>query len=263
MVLAVSVPDYQITTLQYKMLLQLLILFILTILLSNLVLLFVSNRIVKPIEVINHAAHFISHGELNTKIPVYTNDELGMLASSIRKIEVELSEYIEHIRGMAYTDSMTGCHNKSAYLKHLSELEKKIDEGMAAFNVYLFDVNGLKRINDTLGHEMGDALIKAAASALKMTFNEKSIYRTGGDEFIVIIENERDDINENLKAFNEAVTEFNKENPFDFTLAVSCGTATFKAGLDTSFKTVAERADKAMYENKEDFYKNHEDLRRK
>ena len=262
MTLAISVPEAELLPLQGRFLLTIVILIIMTMLLANIILAIVTNKIVKPIEIINQAADYIAHGELNTKIPVYSKDELGMLATSMRKIEVELSEYIAHIREMAYKDFMTGCHNKSAYLKLQSSLEKKIDEGMAFFNVYMFDVNGLKRINDTQGHEMGDALIKGAASVLKTTFDENSIFRTGGDEFVVIIEDEKDDIKANISAFEEALADFNEENELDFTLTISIGTASFRNDHDKDFKSVAERADRAMYENKEDFYRNHKDLRR-
>ena len=262
MKLSISVPQSEIFFLQSQLFLYLAVLIVVTMFLANIILTIVTNKIVRPIEIINQSADYIAHGELNTKIPVNSKDELGMLAASMRKIEVELSEYIEHIREMAYKDYMTGCHNKSAYLKLQSSIEKKIDEGMAAFNVYVFDVNGLKRINDSLGHEMGDALIKGAASALKLTFSEASIFRTGGDEFVVIIEDEKDDIKANISTFNEAVAEFNEENEHDFTLTVSVGTASYHSERDKDFKSVAERADKAMYEDKENFYKNHEDLRR-
>ncbi|WP_294428283.1 diguanylate cyclase [uncultured Treponema sp.] len=263
MLLALSVPKEQLISLQHQMFLQLAILFIVSLTIAISVIGIVTNKIVKPIEIINQSAHYIAHGELNTKIPVYSKDEFGMLASSIRKIEVELSEYIGHIRDMAYKDFMTGCRNKAAYLKHQSAIEMKIDEGMANFTVYVCDVNGLKHLNDTLGHEMGDALIKGAASALKIAFDEKTVFRTGGDEFVVVIEDEKEDVEAKIAAFNKAVADFNEENEFDFTLAVSIGAATFKNGIDKDFKSVAERADKAMYADKEEFYKQHEDLRRK
>ena len=170
---------------------------------------------------------------------------------------------------MSYTDSMTNCRNKSAYLKKLSQIEKRIAEDMVDFTVYVFDVNGLKRINDTKGHEIGDELIKAAAGAIKTVFSEDEIFRTGGDEFAVITESSRDKIEGNMASFVQAVDEFNKENECkdkekrsDFTLAVSVGYASFEKGVDREYKNVYDRADKAMYETKEAFYKSHEDMRR-
>ena len=165
---------------------------------------------------------------------------------------------------------MTNCKNKSAYIKKLSQIKERIKEDLADFTVYVFDVNGLKRINDTKGHEMGDELIKAAAGAIKTVFSEDEIFRTGGDEFAVITEGPRDKIKDNMASFAQAVDEFNKENEgriegksLDFTLAVSVGYASFENGVDKEYKSVYDRADQAMYEAKEAFYKNHEDMRRK
>ena len=263
MVLALSVSEKQLFNLQDSMLLQMTMLFLLSLLVTFIIVNFLTTSIVKPIEVITEATAYIANGELKTKIPVKSKDELGTLASSILKIESELSEYIEHIRSLAYTDFMTACKNKSAYLKRLSVIENRIAENMADFVVYVFDVNGLKRINDTQGHEMGDELIKGAASALKTTFNEDDIFRTGGDEFVVIAEDDRANIEKNLQIFAQAVSDFNAENKFDFTLTVSSGYSIFEKGSDHDYKCVHERADKAMYDNKEAFYKTHEDLCRK
>ena len=116
---------------------------------------------------------------------------------------------------------------------------------------------------------MGDELIKAAAGAIKTVFSEDEIFRTGGDEFTVITEDSsQEKIKSNMTVFAQAVDEFNaendgRENKLDFTLAVSAGYAVFEKGRDKEFKSVFDRADKAMYENKENFYKAHEDMRRK
>ena len=269
MVIALSVPEKQLFALQNTMLFQMMLLLIISLMTAVFIVNYLTDKIVRPIEIITKATGCIAHGELSTKIPIESKDELGVLASSILKIEESLSEYIEKLRSMSYTDSMTNCRNKSAYLKKLSQIEKRIAEDMVDFTVYVFDVNGLKRINDTKGHEMGDELIKAAAGAIKTVFSEDEIFRTGGDEFAVITESSRDKIEGNMASFVQAVDEFNKENECkdkekrsDFTLAVSVGYASFEKGVDREYKNVYDRADKAMYETKEAFYKSHEDMRR-
>nr|MBP3281584.1 diguanylate cyclase [Treponema sp.] len=270
MVIALSVPEKQLFSLQNTMLFQMILLLIISLIIAVFIVNYLTDKIVHPIEIITKATSFIAHGELNTKIPIKSKDELGVLASSILKIEEALSEYIDKIRDSAYKDSMTNCKNKRAYLEKLSQIEERIAEDMVDFTVYVFDVNGLKRINDTKGHEMGDELIKAAAGAIKTVFSEDEIFRTGGDEFAVITEGPRDKIKDNMASFAQAVDEFNKENEgriegksLDFTLAVSVGYASFENGVDKEYKSVYDRADQAMYEAKEAFYKNHEDMRRK
>ena len=270
MVIALSVPEKQLFSLQNTMLFQMMLLLIASLIIAVFIVNYLTDKIVRPIEIITKATSFIAHGELNTKIPIKSKDELGVLATSILKIEEALSEYIEQIRDLAYRDFMTNCKNKSAYIKKISQIDKRIDADLADFTVYVFDVNGLKRINDTKGHEMGDELIKAAAGAIKTVFSEDEIFRTGGDEFAVITEGPRDKIEGNLVSFAQAVDEFNKENEsriegksLDFTLAVSVGYASFENGVDKEYKNVYDRADQAMYEAKEAFYKNHEAMRRK
>ena len=270
MVIALSVPEKQLFSLQNTMLFQMMLLLIASLIIAVFIVNYLTDKIVRPIEIITKATGCIAHGELSTKIPIESKDELGVLATSILKIEEALSEYIEQIRDLAYRDFMTNCKNKSAYLKKLSQIKERINEDLADFTVYVFDVNGLKRINDTKGHEMGDELIKAAAGAIKTVFSEDEIFRTGGDEFAVITEGPRDKIKDNMASFAQAVDEFNKENEsriegksLDFTLAVSVGYASFENGVDKEYKSVYDRADQAMYEAKEAFYKNHEDMRRK
>ncbi len=270
MVIALSVPEKQLFSLPNTMLLQIMMLLIISLMIAVFIVNYLTDKIVRPIEIITKATGCIAHGELNTKNPIKSKDELGVLATSILKIEEALSEYIEQIRDLAYRDFMTNCKNKSAYIKKISQIEKRIDADLADFTVYVFDVNGLKRINDTKGHEMGDELIKAAAGAIKTVFSEDEIFRTGGDEFAVITEGPRDKIKDNMASFAQAVDEFNKENEgriegksLDFTLAVSVGYASFENGVDKEYKSVYDRADQAMYEAKAAFYKNHEDMRRK
>ena len=66
----------------------------------------------------------------------------------------ELQEYISYIHAQAYTDAMTGVGNKAAYMDRIKLLDRKIHEHMADFAVIVFDVNGLKRVNDSFGHEI-------------------------------------------------------------------------------------------------------------
>lgn len=88
------------------------------------------------------------------------------------------------LQKLAYTDPLTGIPNRRSYDDCLKALEEKPDD----FALVAVDVNGLKHINDTLGHEMGDLLITSMADCLKKTFGGASmIARMGGDEFAAIV----------------------------------------------------------------------------
>lgn len=74
---------------------------------------------------------------------------------------------MDYINSLAYTDSLTGINNNTAYLRDTAELRNGIEKGTADFAVAVIDVNGLKHINDTFGHEKGNELIIDAANTLR------------------------------------------------------------------------------------------------
>lgn len=264
MVLALSVPEDELFRLQSRMLMQLALIFVallgLAVALANRF----ADRIIKPVTILTEVAGRIARGELNTPVQVSGADEISTLAESVRRISVELRDYITYIHAQAYTDMMTGCCNKAAYIDKIKELERRIAEQMADFTVYEFDVNGLKRTNDTFGHEAGDQLIKDAAGIIKEIFGERNVYRTGGDEFVVIDEGEAAaETARKLFAFDGRLSAFNSENRDRPTeLAISKGFARFDETRDRDTKAVFARADEEMYSDKEAYYRRHEDRRR-
>lgn len=103
------------------------------------------------------------------------------------KIKEEVYK-MDALQKLAYTDPLTGVPNRRKFEDIIQELEKKNED----FALAAIDVNGLKYVNDTYGHEQGDLLINSMADCLKKTFGEEStIARMGGDEFAVIIPHER------------------------------------------------------------------------
>ncbi len=111
----------------------------------------------------------------------------------IRRVANEkLDEEKEHskaFKSMANTDSMTGVRNKHAYMEMEVQLDSRISEGaIDKLALIACDVNGLKYVNDTKGHAAGDQLIKDASALICDIFNHGSVYRTGGDEFVVLLQ---------------------------------------------------------------------------
>lgn len=265
MLLAVSVPEEELMRIQKEMFTRLSLILGLALVIVIVITNVISRNIILPIRNLTAAASRIAHGELNLTITYRSDDELGTLADSIRKISVEMKDYIGYISAQAYTDAMTGIRNKAAYIERTRLLDRRIDEQMANFAVYVFDVNGLKRMNDSLGHEAGDALIKDAAGVLKLVFGEESVYRTGGDEFVAIEDDVSEaDVRSRLAAFDSELSLFNAENDgYASDLAVSKGAALYIEESDENFAAVAARADKAMYEDKEKFYQSHPGERRR
>lgn len=154
---------------------------------------------------------------------------------------------------LALTDYMTGLYNRTAFNAHIDEYDHII-ASFSPLGIIQFDVNNLKTVNDTLGHEKGDMMIKAVADGLRYAFEEYQgacrSYRTGGDEFLTIINAiNADEIYEKCIArLMEYCDEFNKQPDLGFTLTIAHGYVLIKGG-----KTLSEAIDEAdalMYENK-------------
>ena len=274
MVFAISVPEAEIMktrTDMWRNMFGILVLVVIAVLIVTRV---VMLKIVEPIRELTQASTRIAKGEMNVPIRYQSKDELGELAGSIRLMAKEIREYIAYIHAQAYIDGMTGVGNKTAYMDVMKQLDRKIQEGLAEFVVVVFDVNGLKTVNDNLGHECGDRIITGAANALKKSFGAEHTYRIGGDEFIVVLENVADvNLEECYRDFDRAVAEENKkiageklapeDAPAKLHLAVSKGAAAFEPKQDKEYKEVFRRADEEMYRDKERFYQGKNDRRRR
>ena len=264
MMLAISVPEAEIMrphiVMRRNMLFILAVMLIVTIFLVWRILV----GIVKPIRTLTEAASRIAKGEWNAPITYTSKNEIGELSDSIRLMSKELQSYFEHIQAQAYTDAMTGVGNKTAYLEKVRRMERKIEEGMAEFSVIVFDINGLKRVNDERGHEYGDLLINETGSVLKLVFGAACVYRIGGDEFISVLENtDESDIALYFRKFSKAIAEVHDESDeHALTLAVSKGSAVYDRQTDTDYQSVFKRADSDMYRDKEAYYRGRNDRRR-
>ena len=151
-------------------------------------------------------------------------------------------------RHMAYTDSLTGIKNKAAYIEDISIIEQKINEGkLDKVGVVVFDLNSLKKINDTKGHDAGDEYIKAACHIICERFKHSPVYRIGGDEFVAILEGEDyENRRQLLEEFSKMVDEEKKHDG----IVIASGSSTLHRNKDKSYMRVFERADRQMYKCK-------------
>ena len=165
-----------------------------------------------------------------------------------RELELKQAQALGSARHMAYTDPLTGVKNKHAYLEAEKLVDQHIKEGsIKEFGIIVFDLNGLKQVNDTKGHDAGDRYIQSACRLICAQFKHSPVYRIGGDEFVAFLEGE-DFIHQEilLRDFERRVEENQKEGR----VVVSSGFDSFNSDLHDTFITVFERADKKMYERK-------------
>ena len=146
----------------------------------------------------------------------------------------------------AHTDALTGVKNRLAYLEMEKRLNTQItDYPDLEFAVVVFDVNDLKVINDTMGHQAGDQHLREAAHVITETFASSPVFRVGGDEFVVIVRGNEyktiDELVEKVKLHNISTVRYGG-------VVIACGMARFRN--DPSVAQVFRRADKNMYEDK-------------
>ena len=180
-----------------------------------------------------------------------TSGDIDDLGEKILSLQDTLRKEIAKVHRQAYIDALTSVGNKTAYIDIVSHIDQEIDEGIASFTVATFDMNGLKLINDSYGHDCGDQALIKIADILIDVFGKDNIFRVGGDEFIIILSCSGEEMEEYFKQVDEALAEENRREESDFTLSVSKGYAVFVEGEDREYRSVYKRADDAMYRDKE------------
>lgn len=165
----------------------------------------------------------------------------------------ELEESRRKLKDLAYVDLLTGQGNKTAYMRKVSELEEQLaQQPEASFGIVVFDLNDLKRINDAIGHDMGDLYIKTAVRYMQEAFEGSTIYRIGGDEFVVLVlPPELEQIDQQAALFEEKLDEYNRlSDEFPSDISVALGWTKYDRGSDACVKDTFCRADALMYQNK-------------
>ncbi|MBR2549844.1 MAG: GGDEF domain-containing protein [Clostridiales bacterium] len=163
--------------------------------------------------------------------------------------DMEYGIKMEAANQKAYKDGLTGVKNKLAYLEALAELEINLENGtLKEYGVVVFDINGLKQINDTLGHEAGDEYIKSACTLICTQFDHSPVFRIGGDEFVAILKGSDYEKREELEGSFRKTIDENQRNGH---VVVSSGLAVYQPDNDESFNDVFIRADQLMYERKQ------------
>jgi|GEM_PF-2890702 len=167
--------------------------------------------------------------------------------ASIYAMAVQRKRTEEKLYYLSMHDSLTGLYNRSYFEQEMS----RIEEGRyQSAGIVVCDIDGLKNINDTLGHQSGDEILKASAQVIKESFRKSDVVaRIGGDEFAVVIPNADDDsVISACSRTRETISEYNSAHP-DFTLSISIGYAVSKK---TPFKMheLFREADNNMYKDK-------------
>ena len=192
----------------------------------------------------DNASVFVIVGLFGLSLIVMLSNYLTM-----QKWERQAKEERDEARAAAFTDPLTGVKSKHAFLSRQNQIDASIRDGTAdAFAVVVCDVNGLKFINDTLGHKAGDEYILKASRMICDIFQHSPVYRTGGDEFVAILHG-RDYL-----VRNELVLELHDRSAANIgtnEVVISGGLSDYMPETDSSLHDTFERADALMYKEKQ------------
>ena len=215
-------------------------------------------------EVGNLSAADMKKPEKKVKM-LYEDDGLDALGEKISNMQTALREQISHIQENAFVDSMTGTKNRNSYLEDVGLADPDIKDGRLSFAVAVFDITGLKEINDELGHECGDRAIIDSARILREVFGRDNLYRTGGDEFVAAVRfATAADMKSSFRRIDSLLQSINTEGgQYDIRpLVLAKGYAVFDPENDDEFMDTFRRADKKMYDDKAEYYRTHDRRKR-
>lgn len=172
----------------------------------------------------------------------------------LENIEKEYCEKEEQKRNLqsaelrARRDELTGVKNSNAFKEYTNSIDQSILSGEELrFGVVMCDINDLKTINDTRGHNSGDEAIQATSRLICKVFQHSPVFRVGGDEFIVVLSG--NDYDQRDQLLNSLREESDTNRRMLSGPVVASGISVF-GKEDKNFTDVMKRADRCMYENK-------------
>lgn len=195
---------------------------------------------------------------------IKTDNEVESLSRAILKMSEDMRDYVRSVvfaenelarmEILANKDALTNVRNKNAFDHYTKELQLRIDNGdQLQFAVLMVDINYLKRINDTYGHEKGDRYLKNSCKLICEIFAHSPVFRIGGDEFTVVLTDrdyaDRDALIARAKSEIGAAETDVGLRPWE-RVSAAIGYAIYTPGRDATVEAVLLRADQDMYREK-------------
>lgn len=187
------------------------------------------------------------------KAAIIDNETDGRrMVVGINNIDVQVRQEENYERRLAQaqnianTDALTGVQNRHAYMEAEERLNRQITEHrQLSFAIVIFDVNDLKKVNDNVGHQAGDEILRSACKTISGIFGRTSVFRVGGDEFVAIIQGDNFEM---LDDMIRKLEDHNTKASITGGVVIACGMAKFEN--DSCVASIFDRADRNMYLNK-------------
>ncbi|MBP3199316.1 MAG: GGDEF domain-containing protein [Butyrivibrio sp.] len=251
----------------------------LAILFITFFLLWMNRNITEPISELEKSVVAFakkSHDQKNPEeleyIPpeIHTHNEVESLSNAVVMMSADMREYVQniidaegkvadmknkvtHMDMVAYQDALTHVKNKAWYDKTKDRVDEDILSGFAAFGIVMVDLNCLKKINDNYGHDRGNDYIFGACHQICIIYDHSPVFRIGGDEFVVLLENKdfenRDTLFAQLKTAFELTSTDESKEPWE-RYSAACGMAIYDSSSDACLDDVFKKADALMYQDK-------------
>ncbi|MDR2578028.1 MAG: GGDEF domain-containing protein [Chitinispirillales bacterium] len=166
----------------------------------------------------------------------------------------ELEKYNEHLSSISETDELTELLNRRGFMNHARHMFSMARRMKKDGILFFADLDGLKTINDTYGHEEGDNAIKVTASVLRKTFRESDVLaRLGGDEFTVFTLNTNAQMLERFESrIAEFVDDYNQKSGKPYKVSISFGMVPFCHTDKVDVETLMHKADVLLYQQKKE-----------
>ena len=249
MTLVLSASYDDIRQIRYEITVEILFAVLIISVLFTVLATLIVKKIVHPLKKLTEASAKLSNGDYDVDIVSSNMSEIKLLSMSFQKMTKRLREREERLHLSANRDSLTGLRNTTSYKFWEDKIDKAIESDTVDFGLAVFDINDLKKTNDKYGHGAGNEVIIAASAIISGSFKHSPVFRIGGDEFLVILENEDlenyETLLENME-IKSAGTIIEDKIP----VTIAGGFARFDAQKDTCVADVFKRADENMYENK-------------
>ena len=201
---------------------------------------------------------------------VTNHDEISTIMAKFAEMIYEIESYIENLTKtrldllnkqkqviemseLANKDSLTGIRNKTAYDKEVKKLEWEMSSGLKELGVAMIDLNFLKRINDTYGHDKGNVAIISLCKLVCHIFEHSPVFRIGGDEFVVILKgHDLKHVDELIEEFNQKLKELHENPVLEYweKTSAAIGYAVYNPEIDSAYDNIFKRADSEMYKVK-------------
>lgn len=213
-----------------------------------------AKRITRPLEELTEAADQVDRGNYDIELNYERDDEVGRLTSTFKRLSGHMKDHISDLNKRAYVDALTHVRNKGAYSAYIDVLQTSIDEGNGdvRFAIGMFDCDNLKLINDRYGHEKGDLYLMTACQLICRIFQHSPVFRIGGDEFSVVLQNDDlENVGTLVQRFSDTMKDISATANNEWEqVHISMGIAVYDEQNDHGVNDVMRRADELMYENK-------------